>query len=119
MLEGTAVYVSALEMEKAGAGSSQSTMACRAKSFPPAPSLRAIEPVDAWRAAAASGYTTAAFAMADLIAGQPARLKTYWEATASGADWPVAFERAFGRTPAAFYDTFEPKIASISSAGCQ
>ena len=81
---------------------------------PGLPNLAALESRMQWQTTPGPLYTLAMTGIDQLLNGPGlGALNTYMDAVGGGTAWPAAFQQAFGRTPAAFYDQFPAYRASL------
>jgi hypothetical protein len=81
---------------------------------PPLPALNTVETRQAFQTAVGPLYTHSMLAMDNLTtAAGLASLRAYGDSLAVGKSWSVAFEAAFGKTPATFYGQFPGYLGSL------
>jgi hypothetical protein len=106
LIEGSAEYVG---LSAAGA---YDAAAAKRSAKSSSASLRSMETPNAFGAVAdANPYELGALAV-DHLTGAPGvgSLAAFWKTIAQGARWQDAFQTAFGRSVAAFYDEFEASV---------
>ena len=95
-------------------GCQANAAAAYARRSPPGlPPLAALESQRIFQATNGPLYTHAMLGVHRLAGAEISRLRTYGDAIARGAGWKVAFERAFGTTPAAFYAGMPDYLAGL------
>lgn len=81
---------------------------------PPLPALSTVETRQAFQATMGPLYTHSMLAMDNLTTlGGVMSLRAYGDSLAVGKSWSVAFESAFGKTPATFYGQFPGYLGSL------
>jgi hypothetical protein len=73
--------------------------------------LETMESPSVFYAQAGPTYSLALLGVDDFISQPGLRsLRTYWEATAAGTSWEIAFASAFGITTTQFYNRFDATV---------